>query len=115
MTAEEVLCRLDDKYGGDFNWRILPPTNQTFLNELKREVGKDLSLYGEEIRAVAKCDSNDDVLFLSGRKKDGKDIYYIFHLTWQTPDISGFPHYKEFIGIDAVEQYLENLYLTEYL
>ena len=74
MTAEEVFCDLYDKYGEEFNWHMLPFSNKTFVEELKREIGEKHFLYNEQIYAVAKCDSNDDVLFVTG--SDGeKDIF----------------------------------------
>ena len=62
MTAEEVFCDLGDKYGDDFNWYMIPLTNRTFVAELRREIGEKHFLYNKPIYAVAKCDSNDDVL-----------------------------------------------------
>lgn len=113
MTAEEVIYDLCHKYGDNFNWHMIPLTNHTFVKELKREIGINHFLYHEKVWAVAKCDSNDDVLYVSGRQSAGKDIYYIFHLTWQSPNENSFPKYKEFVGIDAVRKYIENLCVAE--
>lgn len=73
MTAEEVFCELIDKYGDDFNWHMLPLSNQTFTAELKKEIGNRHFLYHKQIWAVAKCDSNDDVLYLADNS-GGTDI-----------------------------------------
>lgn len=114
MTAEEVFCDLYDKYGEEFNWQILPFSDKTFVEELRREIGEKHFLYNEQIYAVAKCDSNDDVLFVTG--KDGeKDIYHIFHLTYSKHNLPGFPKYKKFIGIEEVKSYIEQMFITEYL
>lgn len=113
MTMEEVFCDLYDKYGDDFNWRMIPLTNKTFVEELKREIGKEHFLYSKRIWAVAKCDSKDDVLYLSD--VEGIDIYYIFHLTYSEYNINGFPKYKKFIGVKAVKEYIEHEYIAEYL
>ena len=100
------------RYGDAFNWHIiLPPDNQTFTEELKRELGENHPLSKKQLRAVAKCDSNDDVLYRSNRQKNGREEYYIVHLTWK----AGPPRYQEFIGIEAAWEYIEYLYLTEYL
>lgn len=107
MTIEEVFCDLFDQYGDDFNWHMLPLTNKSFVEELKNEIGINHFLYTERIWAVAKCDSNDDVLYLSGRDEGGKDIYYVFHLTWQKSNENGYPKYKKMIGIKAVKEYME--------
>jgi hypothetical protein len=49
MTAEEVFCDLNDKYGEEFNWNMVPFTNKTFVAELKREIGENHFLYNERI------------------------------------------------------------------
>ena len=106
MTAEEVFCELSDKYGDDFNWHMLPLSNHTFTAELKKEIGNRHFLYHKQIWAVAKCDSNDDVLYLAD-SDEGIYIYYIFHLTYSECNADGFPRYKEFEGINAVKEYIE--------
>lgn len=114
MTAEEVFRDLNEKYGDDFNWFILSVSDNTFVAELKREIGQNHFLYDEQIRAIAKCDSNDDVLFWAG-DENGTEIYYIFHLTYAKQNSEGFPEYKKFAGIEAVKKYIEKIYVEEYL
>lgn len=106
MTAEEAFYNLCKKYGDDFNWHMLPFSNQTFVAELKKEIGKNHFLYNKQIWAVAKCDSSDDVLYLADND-GGTDIYYIFHLTYMECNTGGFPRYKKFEGINAVNEYIE--------
>lgn len=106
MTAEEVFGDLFDRYGEEFDWHMVPLTDKTFVEELKREIGKDHFLYGREIWAVAKCDARDDVLYLSV-DEDGKGVYYIFHLTYSGHNLSGFPRYKKFSGIKEAGEYIE--------
>lgn len=113
MTAEEVVYDLYHKYGDRFNWHMIPLTDQTFVKELKREIGINHFLYHEKVWAVAKCDSNDDVLYVSGRQRAGKDIYYLFHLTWQSLNENHFPRYKELVGIDAVREYIDSICIAE--
>ena len=103
MTAEEVFCDLAEKYF----------TNKTFVEELRKEIGESHFLYNEKIYAVAKCDSNDDV-YVCGRENE-KDAYYIFHLTWQSSNEKGFARYKKIVGINAVKEYIESSYVSEYL
>lgn len=105
MTAEEVFSDLNDKYGDAFNWRMIPLTNKTFVAELKKEIGKNHYLYNRHIWAVAKCDSNDHVLYLSA--EDGTDIYYIFHLTYSGHNTNGFPKCQKFFNINEVKEYIE--------
>lgn len=67
MTLEEVFSGLYDKYGEDFNWYMIPLTQAggAFVVELKNEIGKDHFLYDKKVEAVAKCGSNDDVLYVT--------------------------------------------------
>lgn len=116
MTAEEVFCDLYDKYGEEFNWRMIPLTQAggTLVDELKKEIGKEHYLYGKEIWAVAKCESNDDVLYVIGNGK-GTDIYYIFHLTYSEYNLDGFPQCEKFVGIFAVKEFIERTYIKNYM
>ena len=113
MTAEEVFYDLYKKYGDSFHWHMLPFSEQSFVAELKREIGSNHFLYNKRIWAVAKCDSNDDVLFLSA--DDGKDVYYIFHLTYSGLNSEGFPKHKKFANLQAVKEYIEREFIAEYL
>lgn len=106
MTAEEMFDELAYKYGDEFHWRMLPSPNQSFVAELKKEIGETHFLYHERICAVAKCDSNDGVLFAAGNE-DGLDIYYLFHLTYSAKNMVGYPTYIKFKGIQEVKEYLE--------
>ncbi len=112
MTAEEVFNDLSEKYGDDFNWHLLPLTNKTFVAELKKEIGTMHPLYGKDIWAVAKCDSNDDVLYVV-RGDNGEDRYYIFHLTYSTNNEVGFPKCREFSTIEDVKDYIEKVNYCE--
>lgn len=65
MTAQEVFNDWSKKYGEDFNWSMLSLENKTFVTELKKEVGSESPLNDKDIRALEKCESNDDVLYFS--------------------------------------------------
>ncbi len=116
MTAEEVFSDLYDKYGEGFNWYMVPlsQSNGTFVEELKKEIGKDHFLYHKKIWAVAKCESNDDVLYVTGSGA-GTDAYYIFHLTYSKQNQNGFPKYEEFVDIYAVKEFIEQSYIENYM
>ena len=75
MTLEEMFCDLYDKYGKYFNWYLLPLTQAdgAFVVELNKEIGQGHFLSGKKIRAVEKCDTNDDVLYVV-RSGIGRDI-----------------------------------------
>ena len=77
MTAEEIFCDLFDKYGEDFNWYMVPlsQSNGAFVEELKKEIGEGHILYHNKLWAVAKCTSNDNVLYVAG-EETGRDKSY---------------------------------------
>lgn len=83
----------------------MPPTN-SFVSELKRELGQGHYLYDQQMWVIAKCEKNDDVLYVAGTD-DGTDIYYIFHLTYSEHNVAGFPKSPKFLGIEALREYLE--------
>ena len=116
MTLEEMFCDLYDKYGKDFNRYMIPiaQPDGAFVTELKKEIGQDHFLYGKKIWPVAKCESNDDVLYVL-RNGIGRDIYYMFHLTYSAQNADGFPRYEEFADIFAVKEFIERSYIEDYM
>ncbi len=112
MTAEEVFYDLSDKYGGDFNWYMVPLSQSSGLlvDELKKEIGENHFLFHEKVWAIAKCESNDDVLYVTGREAS-KDMYYIFHLTYSKQNSDGFPNYEKFSNIYAVKEFIEQMFI----
>ena len=115
MTAEEIFCDLFDKYGEDFNWYMVPlsQSSGTLVEELKKEIGKGHFLYHKQLWAVAECESNNDVLYLTD--DDGKDVYYIFHLTYSQSNTATFPKYKKFLDIKSVKEYIEQEFIVNFL
>ena len=111
-----MFCDLYDKYGNDFNWYMIPFTQAdgAFVAELNKEIGQDHFLYGKKIWAVAKCESNDDVLYVL-RNGTGRDIYYLFHLTYSAHNTDGFPRYEEFADLFAVKEFIERSYIEDYI
>ena len=81
---------------------------------LNKEIGQDHFLYGKKIWAVAKCESNDDVLYVL-RNGTGRDIYYLFHLTYSAHNTDGFPRYEEFADLFAVKEFIERSYIEDYM
>ena len=74
LTLEEVFYNLSDENGEKFNWRLIPLTQSgrgIFINELKKEIGKNHFLYNKRVWAVAKCESGNKVLYLTGNEKEG--------------------------------------------
>ena len=80
----------------------------TFIksNILKKENGKNHYLYNKRVWAVAKCESGNKVLYLTGNEK-GEDTYYVFHLTYSEYSTGKFPDYEELGDLRAVKEYME--------
>ncbi len=109
MTLEEIFYGLDKEYGDKFSWRMLPLTNRSFVEELKREIGKDHPLASQHLWAVAKCDADDRVLYLS---EEG--VYYIVRLTYSKHNLDGFPQYRRFADIEKVKEVMKQEIMAGY-
>lgn len=116
MTIEEIFDKLFEKHGDEFNWRMIPlaKSQDTFVDELKRELGEENELFHNRVYSVAKCDSNDDVLFLI-RNGSAGELWRIYHLTYTSNNSSGFPRYEEFTSVNAVGDFIENRFINEFL
>lgn len=71
--------------------------------------GKNDNLVDLDIYSVAKCDSNDDVLFLVG------ELWRIYHLTYSANNMPGYPKYEEFSSRREATEYIRALYVNDYL
>ncbi|WP_026658225.1 hypothetical protein [Butyrivibrio sp. AC2005] len=96
------INRIEEKYGDDFNWGT-DINRDYFQKQLARE--SDLTPY-QEVKVLAKCYSNDDVLFLLDDK-----VYRIYHLTYFNCEA----RYIEFQNGKDVVGYIEKQYIDEYL
>ena len=116
MTLEEMFNDFYDKYGQDFNWYMIPFTQAdgVFVAELNKEIGQHHFLYGKKFWAIAKCESNDDVLYVL-RNGIGRDIYYLVHLTYSAHNVDGFPQYEGFADLFAVKEFIERSYIENYI
>ena len=115
MTIEEIIDCLIDKYGDEFNWRMIPFSNRYFVTELKRELRQGDPFLSNDIYAVAKCDSNDEVLYLGGDSTGTKEIWRIYHLTYSANNVNGYPLFKEFNSRKTAAEYMQNQFVSEYL
>ncbi|MGN1415673.1 MAG: hypothetical protein ACI4XF_02440 [Oscillospiraceae bacterium] len=115
-TIEEVFSDLCDKYGKAFNWTMIPFTKAkgSFVDELKKELGCDNPVFQKEVYAVAKCESNDDVLYLIGEGSH-EGLWRIYHLTYSYNDPNSFPRYEEFTSRQDVGLYIEKIFVKEHL
>lgn len=103
MTVDELFSKLYDKYGSDFNWLIT--SSDYFVKELKNELYAKNCF--DSISVIAKCESNDNVLFCV----DGH--YRIYHLTYNQN--CNLPEYIEFENISAVIKFIEKDYIENYM
>lgn len=108
MIIEELFENMTDKYGDDFNWMLVPASNKRFVDELNKELGD--SGFTHPIYAVARCESNDDVLFFI----DEND-YRIYHLTYSGHNTEGYPSFISFDGREPAIEYIEKEYTENYL
>ena len=90
------------KYGDEFNWYEIMKTDTHFLDELNSELNEKHPLYKKAIKAVAKCDSNDDVLFLLNN-----NTYAIIHLTYSKDSTGKFPLYINLANFSSAIKYIE--------
>ena len=116
MTLEEMFATLYDKYGKDFNWYMIPSeqAREAFVVELNKEIGHDHLLYGKKVCAVAKCESNDDVLLVAENEIE-QGNYYIVHLTYSAHNTDGFPRYEELADINEVKEFIERSYIENHI
>ncbi len=110
---EKMINNLENKYGDDFNWMGISnfSSKTSFVDELKIELGENHALNDKDIFALAKCTSNDDVLF--SYMEGDKEIFFIYHLTYS--------HHIEcskiyaFENVESIERYLEQQFVENYL
>ena len=106
MTIEEIISGLSDEYGDEFNWDIIPFSNKSFIDELKRELKPTDPFIQHDIYAVLKCDSNDDVLYVGSDASGKNEIWRIYHLTYSKSNTEGFPRYEEFSSRKDAAEYI---------
>lgn len=114
ITAEVVFLDLYDELGEDFNWDFFKFGEKTFISQATKEIKKGHKLYEKTLYSVAKCASNDDVLFvMSGG--NGGDLYVIIHLTWSVSSPVEYPRFFVLGDIKQMQSYLRDNYKNEML
>lgn len=108
MTIEEIIDCLANEYGDEFNWRMLPFSDKYFVTELRKELKQNDPFLSNPVYAVAKCDSNDDVLYVGGDASGTKEIWRIYHLTYSVEHENGYPLFQEFDSRKAVAEYIQS-------
>ena len=114
MTIEEIIDSLYQEYGDEFNWSMIPFSNKSFVEELKRELNPGDVFLSGAVYAVAKCDSNDDVLYLGADSLEVREIWRIYHLTYSSHNTDGFPRYVEFNSRKEVAEYIQDQFAVEF-
>ena len=104
MNSINSFLELEEKYGDDFNWMSI--SSDLFVKELRLELGDECQQY--PIDAIAKCCSNDDVLF----KIDGN--YIIYHLTYSGKKESDMSCLRFGTLTEAIK-YIENDFTENYM
>lgn len=75
------------------------------MNELKEEIEENNRLFSYQVYAIARC--GDDVLYVM-RNEKSEEIWRIYHLTYSSKNIIGFPKYKEFQSCTELGKYIQN-------
>ena len=86
------------------DWELLDDNNTYFFKELTNELTENHLLYNRVTKAIMRRFSQDDVLYLL---EDG--TYAIVHLTYSKDNLQGWPKYKKFTTVEAVNKYIELL------
>lgn len=81
LKAQEIISKLNAKYGEDFHW-FLVDNPRVYEEELQRELALSHPLKPLILNAIAKSERSDDVLFSDGKK------YYAIRLTWSANEHS---------------------------
>ena len=105
-----LFDNLISKYGDDFNWFVISDTNNIFYNEALFEINSHHPLYECIVQSVAKCESNDNVLFLLKNHH-----YAIIHLAYSKTNTKSFPIFEEFDSLQLAVDYIENQFINEYI
>ena len=100
-----LFSSLEAQYGEDFNWFLLPENKTFFYEEAFREIHPGHPLYGCTLQSIAKCGSNDDVLYRS--ETVSLPVYYVIHLTYNKQNTGDFPLFTRLDVIDAVRSFIE--------
>ncbi|MGG7177176.1 hypothetical protein ACQPU1_06280 [Clostridium paraputrificum] len=107
MDIKEIE-RLFYSYGDDFNWYILSD-GKSFECELEKEISNKHPLHNISAKAIAKCESNDDVLFVL---EDGRGV--IVHLTYSISNSDKYPRVKLFETLNMAIDFIINEFISEY-
>ena len=100
-----LFSSLEEQYGEDFNWYLLPENKTYFNDEAYREIHPEHPLYGCVLQSIAKCESNDDVLYRS--EIGSSSAYYVIHLTYSKQNTGESPLFTRLDNLGAVRSFIE--------
>lgn len=95
-----------EKYGSEFNWTLLDDGSY-FENELANELSPGHALYDHHMKAIAKCDSDDDVIFAVYDSKN-ELFFAAVHLTYSSDNGSGYPEFAKFRDFEKIREYIDD-------
>lgn len=107
MEIEKCFEELEKKYGEDFCWFRIDPEQNGFVAEAYREITEGHSLYGMKLTCLAKCEANDDVLYITEHEQ-----FVVIHLTYSENNAVGYPKYKLLDTHQELKEYLEQSYIS---
>ena len=114
MTFEEAFEILCSELGDEFNWEFISFTKKSFCNHAKKDIKEDHPLYGKILHSIARCTSNDDVLFVTSDEQGG-NLYIIIHLTYSNNSCLNFPRFITLGGTDGMMDYLRKNFKEQML
>ncbi len=89
------------------SWQVVEESNESLVLELNKEISSSHKLAGVDFKSLAKCKSNDDVLFIG--EKNNEEFYVLVHLSWRgtTEENPEFPSFKLFESLEDFKKYIE--------
>ena len=109
MDFEIKFEQISKKFGEQFNWYYVNAINDSYMNQANRELSARHCLYNKIVKTLAKCESNDDVLFYL---KDNQ--FAIVHLTYSSND-DLYTRFEIFNNLNDLFGYIEKKYIQDYL
>ena len=105
----KIFDKLENKYGDDFGWYRVSSEMDSFVSEAYREIKQDHPLFGLKLSCLAKCEGNDDVLYLTEYGQ-----FVVIHLTYSENNIPGYPRYKLLDTHQELNEYLEQDVMSKF-
>ena len=99
---DKCFEELESKYGEDFCWFKVISKQNSFVSEAYREITEGHPLYGMKLTCLAKCEANDDVLYITEHGQ-----FVVIHFTYSKSNKVDYPKYKLLDTHQELKEYLE--------